>query len=55
MKARISISDVFILMGLVLIGTGLFFWFGIGPAIAVDGALMLLIGVVWNITEGRMG
>ena len=46
-----TISDVFIILGLVLIGTGLFFWYGLGPALTVIGALMLILGVLWNIRK----
>lgn len=48
-----SVSDVLILLGLVLIGTGLFFWFGKGVALAVDGALVLLMGIGANVDEKR--
>ena len=43
-RNKIEATDVFIFLGLVLIGTGLFFWFGHGVALTVVGFLLLGIG-----------
>ena len=42
---RIEFSDVLVFSGLSLLGVGLFFWFGVGVALTVDGALLLGLGV----------
>ena len=42
---RIDFSDVLIFLGLSLLGVGLFFWFGLGVALSVDGALLFGLGV----------
>lgn len=42
---RIDFSDVLIFMGLSLLGAGLFFWFGLGVALTIDGALLIGLGV----------
>jgi len=46
-----SKSDVLILLGLVLLGTGLFYWFGKGVAMTVAGAVLLFMGIGANWTE----
>ena len=43
-RNKIEKTDVFIFLGLVLTGTGLFFWFGHGIALTVVGILLLGIG-----------
>jgi len=48
-------SDYLIFMGLVLLGTGLFFWLGKGVAMAVVGALVVAMGVAANIAEAKNG
>jgi hypothetical protein len=48
-----SISDVLIFFGLSLIGGGLFLLFGPGVALAVDGTLILTLGVMGNKPEPR--
>ena len=40
-----EISDVFTIMGLILQGTGLFFFWGTGPAMAIIGTELLALGV----------
>jgi len=42
--SKIEASDVLIFLGLVLIGTGLFFWLGKGVALTVVGTLLLCMG-----------
>lgn len=41
---KIEASDVFIFLGLVLIGTGLFFWLGLGISLTVEGILIFGLG-----------
>ena len=41
---KIEATDVFIFIGLSMIGTGLFFWVGHGIALTVVGFLLLGIG-----------
>ena len=48
-----SISDVLILLGLSLIGVGLFLWFGLGVALSVTGVLFLSLGVAGNKAEPK--
>jgi len=50
---KISLSDAFLIIGLVLTGTGLFFWFGLGQALTTTGALMLGLGAAWNVAEAK--
>ena len=50
-----TISDLSLLVGLALVGTGLFFWFGVGPALSIPGAVVLCLGIAWNIAEGFAG
>ncbi|MCP4568399.1 MAG: hypothetical protein GY841_12550 [FCB group bacterium] len=50
---KIDISDVFMFLGLVLIGIGLFFWFGIGPALAIPGGLLLCMGYLAGALGGK--
>ena len=49
-----SISDVIIFIGLVLLGTGLFFCFSLGVSLAVVGALVFLLGIAANIADIRI-
>lgn len=53
MRRDVTISDVFVFTGLPLTGVGLFFWFGLGVALTVTGALVLLIGIAANVAEAR--
>lgn len=48
-----SISDVLILLGLILLGIGLFFWFGKGVSMTVTGGVMLLMGIGANASEKK--
>ena len=41
---KIDATDVFQFIGLVLIGTGLYFWCGIGISLTVVGFLLLGLG-----------
>ena len=41
---EIAITDVFQFLGLVLIGTGLFLFVGLGISLTVVGVLLLLMG-----------
>ena len=50
---KISISDGIIIIGLILMGTGLFFWLGKGIALTVVGSLVALIGVGVSIESTR--
>lgn len=52
---KIDRQDVFILLGLVLLGIGLFFWFGLGPALAVPGAIITFLGVLSNTSNDPTG
>jgi hypothetical protein len=49
-----SISDVIIFLGLVLLGTGLFFCVGLGISLAVVGALVFLLGIAANVADIRI-
>jgi len=42
----VELRDLLILMGLSLIGTGLYFWFGLGQALTIPGAILTLIAVI---------
>ena len=44
MFKKIEATDVFIFIGLSLIGVGLFFWLGLGVSLTVIGALFILMG-----------
>lgn len=44
MFKKIEATDVFIFLGLVLIGTGLFLWLGLGISLTVVGVLFFLMG-----------
>ena len=48
-----SKRDGIIISGLVLMGAGLFFWLGIGAALAIPGAVVVLLGVM--IPTGQRG
>jgi len=50
---KVTISDLLILMGLSLIGVGLFYWFSLGVSLTVSGALLLMIGIAANVAEVR--
>jgi uncharacterized membrane protein len=41
---NIDKADGCIISGLILLGIGLFFWFGKGPALAVPGGFLLCMG-----------
>lgn len=41
-----SFYDFLILFGLGLLGAGLYFWAGLGPALTADGAIILTFGVL---------
>ena len=41
---KIEASDVFIFLGLVLIGTGLFFCAGLGISLTVEGLILFGLG-----------
>ena len=43
-QTKIEATDIFIFIGLSMIGAGLFFWFGHGIALTVVGFLLLGIG-----------
>jgi len=43
------LCDIAILGGLSLLGIGLFFWYGLGPALAIPGGVILLLGVIGQI------
>jgi hypothetical protein len=45
MSADIESRDVFLFMGLCLLGVGLYCWFGCGPAFAGVGLVLLIFGV----------
>jgi hypothetical protein len=53
LKSKVEATDIFIFTGLILIGVGLFFWFGIGPALSVPGALLLAIGFFGGAIRGK--
>ena len=42
---KFTSNDVFVLLGLVLTGTGLSFWFSFPISATVIGAVLLLIGL----------
>ena len=43
-QTKIEATDIFIFIGLSMIGAGLFFWIGHGVALTVVGFLLLCIG-----------
>ena len=45
--------DAVFFCGLALGGVGLFFWVGLGPALAIPGAVLTLVGVFMS--SGRRG
>lgn len=47
--------DGIIITGLVLIGAGLFFSVGVGPALAVPGALLWGMGCLMHVGDDRRG
>ena len=53
MKNRFSISDIALLLGIILIGVGIYFCGGIGIALTIDGAIILALGILWNVGESR--
>ena len=55
MLKNFDMSDGFVFLGLPLIGTGLFFWFGLGVSLTVSGAVLLFLGVAANIAGSRKG
>jgi len=38
-------TDIIILVGLILLGIGLFLWLGLGVSLTVAGSVLLLLGV----------
>jgi len=48
-----SISDGIIIIGLVLMGTGLFFWLCCGIALSIIGAIVTMIGVAVSVENTR--
>jgi len=48
---KLTISDAFLFLGLVLTGTGLFFWFNLVISLTIVGAVLLILGVLANIAE----
>jgi len=42
---KIDFADVLIFLGLSLLGVGLFLCFGLGVALAVDGVLLIGLGL----------
>jgi len=38
-------TDFLIVSGLILLGSGLFLWFGPGPALTADGFILLSLGI----------
>jgi len=47
-KSFISKPDIFIAVGLSLLGTGLFIWFSVGVSLSVLGAIFLSLGILAN-------
>ncbi len=43
---NIELSDIILLLGLILIGSGLYLRIDLGTALAVDGALLLVLGLI---------
>jgi len=46
MKKRFDVNDLLFVLGLILIGTGLFLWKGPGVSFTVTGALMFLTSFI---------
>ena len=44
-RSFIEMRDIFIIIGLSSVGAGLYFWFGLGQALTVVGAVILLLSV----------
>jgi len=47
MRTPFDARDVLIAAGLSLLGVGLYFWFGLGPALAIPGGVITLISIPW--------
>ena len=41
---KVAKSDIFMFLGLLLMGGGLFLWVGIGIAMVVTGGIILILG-----------
>ena len=50
---KIEITDILQFSGLVLLGTGLFFCFGLGVSLAVIGALLVFMGFFGSAMAGQ--
>ena len=46
MKAKADINDVLFVIGLLMLGAGLYLWHGPGVALSVDGAIILVAAVI---------
>ena len=44
MKNLIKGQDIIMFLGLILLGIGLFFWFGLGVSLSVVGTLLFCMG-----------
>lgn len=42
---KIELSDIVLILGLAICGTGLYLWFDLGVSLSVVGGIMLLIGL----------
>ena len=45
MNKKSVYCNILILIGLSALGTGLFFWFGLGQSLAIPGGIILSLGV----------
>lgn len=45
MKMKIEISDIFLLLGLIFLGVGLYLRFDLGISLSVVGGVVLVIGL----------
>ncbi|WP_211323290.1 hypothetical protein [Amycolatopsis palatopharyngis] len=52
LKASVDVWDVLGLLGLALLVAGVYLWFGIGPALTVGGALVLVVAVLGGLNSG---
>lgn len=44
-RKRAIYTNILFFSGLALMGSGLFFWFGTGPALAIPGVVLVGIGI----------
>jgi len=42
---KIDIADVLIFLGVGLLGIGIYLWFGIAISLAVNGGILLMVGL----------